>query len=73
MKRNPVDLFDDWARAGKDEQMAKTPEQSVLKMLDYIYKNYNRSYTFIDAGCGNGWVVKNISSQKNCIEAIGVD
>ena len=73
MKRNPVDLFDDWARTGKDEQMAKTHEQSVLKMLDYIYKNYNRSYTFIDAGCGNGWVVKKISSQKNCIEAIGVD
>ena len=53
--------------------MAKTHEQSVLKMLDYIYKNYNRSYTFIDAGCGNGWVVKKISSQKNCIEAIGID
>ncbi len=73
MKRNPIDLFNEWAKAGKDERMAETHEPSVVKMLNYIYKIYDRNYTFIDAGCGNGWVVKKISSQKNCIEAIGVD
>ena len=64
MKRNPIDLFNEWAKAGKDERMAKTHEPSVVKMLDYIYKIYDRNYTFIDAGCGNGWVVKNIITKK---------
>ena len=30
-------------------------------------------YSFIDAGCGNGWVVRHISNDSKCNSAIGVD
>ena len=28
---------------------------------------------FIDAGCGNGWVVRKVSNNRNCLKAIGID
>ena len=30
-------------------------------------------FTFIDAGCGNGWVVKMVSEMDSCFSALGVD
>ena len=54
MKLNPVNIFNDWAKTGKDEGMAKAHEPSVLEILQYIYKLYDTPYSFLDAGCGNG-------------------
>ena len=33
----------------------------------------NTEFTCIDAGCGNGWLVKYLSKINNCKKAIGVD
>ena len=33
----------------------------------------NTEFTCIDAGCGNGWLVKYLSKMNNCKKAIGVD
>jgi len=73
MKYDPVNIFSEWAEKGKDEGMAKAHESAVLEMLEFIYDAYNSPFSFIDAGCGNGWVVRKILSNSNCKKAIGVD
>ena len=47
MEQNPIDLFDEWAKIGKDDGMAKAHEPSVIKILDYVYKIYKKQYCFI--------------------------
>ena len=72
MKKLPVKVFSEWAKTGKDIGMQKGHKSSVDKMLSYATKDL-KQYSFIDAGCGNGWVVRDISNSKECISATGVD
>ena len=72
MKKNPIDVFSDWAVIGKDKGMEKNHAKSVQDMLEFAYKNL-KNFSFIDAGCGNGWVVRKVSKNKECIDSIGVD
>jgi trans-aconitate methyltransferase len=53
--------------------MAIAHEPAVNEILNYIYKSQNNPFSFIDAGCGNGWVVKKVGSNPKCINAYGVD
>ena len=49
---------------------------SVAEMLAYAMAKIipsKEQFTAIDIGCGNGWVVRKVSSDKKCINAIGVD
>jgi SAM-dependent methyltransferase len=71
-KRPPIDVFSDWANNGKDIGMEKSHEFSVNKMIVFSTKKLN-NFTFLDAGCGNGWVIRKVSKLKNCIKAIGID
>ena len=73
MKINAIDLFSRWAETGRDEGMAIAHEPAVNEILSYIYKSQNNPFSFIDAGCGNGWVVKKVGSNPKCINASGVD
>jgi SAM-dependent methyltransferase len=52
--------------------MAKGHEVAVKNMLDYALKGLD-NYSFIDAGCGNGWVVRLVKAHKGCVVAAGVD
>ena len=52
--------------------MEKNHAGSVEDMLGFASKNL-KSFSFIDAGCGNGWVVRKVSKNKECINSIGVD
>ena len=72
MKRTPIEVFSDWVDNGKDVGMENGHKDSVNHMLDYATKDLNQ-YSFIDAGCGNGWVVRNIYKSSKCINAIGID
>ena len=72
MKKNPIDVFSDWAVKGKDKGMEKNHAGSVEDMLGFASKNL-KSFSFIDAGCGNGWVVRKVSKNKECVNSIGVD
>jgi len=72
MRRTPIEVFSDWADNGKDVGMENGHKESVNHMLDYATKDLNQ-YSFIDAGCGNGWVVRNISKSHKCSSAIGID
>lgn len=72
MKKNPIDIFSDWAVSGKDEGMEKNHSKSVDDMLKFSLIKL-KNFSFIDAGCGNGWVVRKVSKNKECENAIGVD
>ena len=63
--------FDEWAQNGRAELMEVEHGKNVLKFLKTI--SFDNPFTFLDVGCGNGWVVREISKEKNCKKAIGID
>ncbi len=71
-KKSPIEIFSDWVDLGKDDGMKKNHLKSVKAMLNNVLKGLN-DFTFIDAGCGNGWVVKMVSEMDSCSSALGVD
>ena len=68
----PINVFSEWAQNGKDEGMEKHHRDSVMNMLDFACSGLSE-YSLIDAGCGNGWVIRHISKDGKCNNAIGVD
>ena len=73
MQNKATELFSDWADIGKDEGMAKTHSLAVNQILDQALSGNKSHFNFIDAGCGNGWVVRMLSERNDCSVAIGVD
>jgi ubiquinone/menaquinone biosynthesis C-methylase UbiE len=63
--------FDKWAQNGRAEKMEIEHGVNVLKFLKTI--SFDKPFTFLDVGCGNGWVVRHIVKEKNCKKAIGID
>ena len=72
MKKHPIEIFSDWVASGKDDGMEKNHLESVTKMLDFSLKDF-KNFSFIDAGCGTGWVVRMVSKLNLCVSACGVD
>lgn len=70
--RTPIDVFSEWAQNGKDEGMERHHYQSVMNMINYASSKLSK-YSFIDAGCGNGWVIRKVAEDPKCSKAIGVD
>ena len=64
-------LFDRWAKTGRAEEMEKGHGTTVNKFLDKLV--FDKPFTFLDIGCGNGWVVRKISQLSNCKKAVGID
>ena len=64
-------LFDVWANTGRSEDMEKGHGTTVNQFLDKLPLKEN--FTFLDIGCGNGWVVRKISQKLSCIKAVGID
>ncbi len=65
------ETFDKWALIGKADLMEREHTKSVLKFLKTI--SFEKPFTFLDVGCGNGWVVRKIAEKKSCKKAIGID
>lgn len=63
--------FDKWAQSGRAELMEKEHGKNVSQFLDKI--TFEKPFSFLDVGCGNGWVVRKIAQHKNCKKAIGID
>jgi ubiquinone/menaquinone biosynthesis C-methylase UbiE len=63
--------FDEWAQNGKAEAMEIEHGGNVLKFLKTV--SFDKPFTFLDVGCGNGWVVRNIAKEENCKKSIGID
>ena len=71
-KRIPTDVFGEWVELGRDEDMAMGHKQAVDHMLELALNN-RKSFSFLDAGCGNGWVVRQVAKHPQCVSAAGVD
>ena len=65
-----TDLFSNWAKEGKDQRMANTHAPSVKEMLDHVLTAISSPFSFIDAGCGNGWVVRKVLENDHCDYAV---
>jgi 2-polyprenyl-3-methyl-5-hydroxy-6-metoxy-1,4-benzoquinol methylase len=63
--------FDEWAQNGRAELMEKEHGKNVVKFLDKVC--FEKPFSFLDVGCGNGWVVRKISANSKCKKAIGID
>ena len=63
--------FDEWAINGKAESMEKGHGKNVLKFLKKI--SFDQPFTFLDVGCGNGWVIRYITDFPTCKKAVGID
>ncbi len=63
--------FDEWAQNGRAELMEVEHGKNVSKFLDSI--SFDEKFTFLDVGCGNGWVVRKIAKEDHCKKAIGID
>ncbi len=63
--------FDEWAQNGKAESMEMEHGENVLRFLKSV--SFDKPFTFLDVGCGNGWVVRNIAKEENCKKSIGID
>ena len=72
LKKSPVDVFDNWVKIGKDDGLEKNHASAVAKMVEYSTGSLEQ-FSFIDAGCGNGWLVRNMSNDSRCIKSIGID
>ena len=66
-------IFNEWVKKNKDDGMQKTHTPAVMDMLQYSLSPLHKAFSFIDAGCGNGWVVRYMNNQSMCETAIGVD
>ncbi len=64
-------IFDKWSKINRDQLMEKEHANSVIKCLNSI--KFGKNFSFLDVGCGNGWVVRKVASLKNCKDATGID
>ena len=72
-EKKATEIFSQWVLDGKDEGMEKNHSNAVNVMLDEIIGSQTDPFSIIDAGCGNGWVVRKINNHPLCVKAIGVD
>ena len=74
--RQATDVFGEWAVQGKDLGMEKGHAAAVQEMLDFALverERMNKKFSFLDLGCGNGWVVRKVSKDSFCSHAHGID
>ncbi len=64
-------VFDSWAKAGRAEEMEEGHGVTVGKFLGSI--SFDKQFSFLDIGCGNGWVVRKIAQLPKCKKAVGID
>ena len=69
-----TNLFNNWVDLGKDNGMVLNHGPSVEFMLNLIPQDIIlKHFSFVDIGCGNGWVVNKISQHEKCQFSMGID
>ena len=74
--KKATDVFGEWAEKGKDVGMEEGHAIAVNEMLNFGLKerqNLEKNFSFLDVGCGNGWVVRKVINNSFCNRAIGID
>jgi len=70
---SPIKVFNSWVLNGKDEGMEKNHSVAVNTMIDMLIRKSSKKFSFIDAGCGNGWVIRKMNLEALCSYSVGVD
>ena len=65
---SPIKVFNSWVLNGKDEGMEKNHSVAVNTMIDMLIRKSSKKFSFIDAGCGNGWVVRKFQEHSDLSE-----
>jgi len=74
MKKNLLsEVFNKIVRDGQVKRFERGHTYSVIKALSKIKFYFSKKFTFLDIGCGTGWVTHRISKHYNCSKAVGVD
>ena len=63
--------FDQWAADGRDRDLERGHAHSVEAILKTA--PFGRPFSFLDVGCGNGWVVRMVAANPLCTRAVGID
>ena len=74
--RIATEVFSEWAEKGKDIGMEKGHASAVEDMINFASQdriNLERNFSFLDLGCGNGWVVRRVETDPLCVRAVGID
>lgn len=74
--RIATEVFGEWAEKGKDIGMEKGHASAVEDMINFAIQdriNLERNFSFLDLGCGNGWVVRRVETDPLCVRAVGID
>ena len=74
--RQPTDVFGEWAEIGKDRGMEDSHAIAVNEMINFALKErleIGEKFSFLDLGCGNGWVARLATNNALCSQAIGID
>ena len=74
--RIATEVFDEWAEKGKDIGMEKGHALAVEDMISFATEeriNLKRNFSFLDLGCGNGWVVRMLENNQLCVRSVGID
>ena len=72
IKTKLENLLDNWAISGKDEGMKDQYCKPVKKMIE-LFENKYENPSIIDAGCGNGWLIRHFYENKRYTNLTGVD
>jgi 2-polyprenyl-3-methyl-5-hydroxy-6-metoxy-1,4-benzoquinol methylase len=74
--RKATDVFGEWAEQGKDRGMEDSHAIPVNEMISFALQErekIGKKFSFLDLGCGNGWVVRDVINNTLCNQALGVD
>ena len=74
--RIATEVFGEWADCGKDIGMEKGHALAVEDMISFAIQERvgcKRSFSFLDLGCGNGWVVRRVENDPLCVRSVGID
>ena len=74
--RSATEVFGQWLEEGKDIGMQNGHTISVQNMTDFALQervDIGDNFSFLDLGCGNGWVVRQIAKHNLCNKAVGID
>ena len=71
MSNPAADVFDQWARDGKDAGMEEGHSDVVLQVLETM--NIRPGDQILDLGCGNGWATRILAQRAPGAQAIGID
>ena len=74
--RQPTDVFGEWAERGKDRGMEDSHAIAVNEMINFALKErleIGEKFSFLDLGCGNGWVARLTANNALCRQSIGID